>query len=83
MDDAVADGVDLLHGADNAVFGAGELLNDRGDCLGVGGHGNVLVEDGLAADQGGVLEVAVDPNSLAEALGHDLLGLHVDDALVD
>ena len=83
VDDAVADGVDLLHGADNTVFGAGELLNDRGDGLGMGGHGDVLIEDGLAADQGGVLEVAVDADPLAQALGHDLFGLHVDELILE
>ena len=82
MDDAVADGVDLLHGGHDTVLLARQLLDDGGDRLGVGGHGDVLVEDRLAADQRAVLQVTVDPDPLAKALGHDLLGLHVDELIL-
>ena len=78
MDDTVADGVDLLHGGDHTVLGAGQLVDDRGDGLGVGGHRQVFVKDGLAADERGVLQVTVDTDALAQALGQKVLGLHVD-----
>ena len=78
MNDAVADSVDLLHGGDNAVLGAGELVDNSGNCLCVGGHCKILIKYGLAAYQGAVLEVAVDTDALAKALSHDRLGLHVD-----
>ena len=35
----VADGVNLLHGADNAVLGAGELVDDGGNGLAWLGRG--------------------------------------------
>ena len=35
VDDAVADGVDLLHGGDHTVLGAGQLVDDRSNGLGV------------------------------------------------
>ena len=78
VNDAVADSVDLLHGGDNAVLGAGELVDNSGNCLCVGGHCKILIKYGLAAYQGAVLEVAVDADALAKALSHDRLGLHVD-----
>ena len=78
MDDTVADGVDLLHGGDHTVLGAGQLVDDRGNGLGVGGHRQVFVKDGLAADERGVLQVTVDTDALAKALGQKVLGLHVD-----
>ena len=78
VNDTVTDSVDLLHGADDAVLGACELVDDCRNSLGVSGQGNVLIENGLAADQRAVLEVTVDTDALAKALGHDRLGLHVD-----
>ena len=74
VDDAVADGVDLVHGADHAVLGAGELVDDGGDGLGVRGEGEVLVKNGLAAHQRGVLQVPVDADALAQALGQHVPG---------
>ncbi len=82
VNDAVTDGVDLLHGCDNAVLGAGELVDDGCYCLGMGGHCDVLVEYGLAADQRGVLEVTVKADALAQTLSHDRLGLHVDQLIL-
>ena len=70
VDDAVANSVDFLHGGNNAVLGAGELVDDRGDSLGVGGQGDILVKHGLAADKRAVLEVTVDADTLAETLCH-------------
>ena len=77
VNDAVTDSVDLLHGGDNAVLGAGELVDNSGYCLCMSGHCKILVEYGLAADQRTVLEVAVDADTLAKTLSHDGLGLHV------
>ena len=82
VDDAVADGVNLVHGAHDAVLGAGELVDDGGYGLGVAGQGDVLVEDGLIAHKRGVLEVTVDADALAQALGEELLALHVDELIL-
>ena len=82
VDDAVADGVNLVHGAHDAVLGAGELVDDGGYGLGVAGQGDVLVEDGLIANKRGVLEVTVDADALAQALGEELLALHVDELIL-
>ena len=78
VNDTVADSVNLLHGADNAVLGTGKLVNNRCNCLGVSGHGKIFIENGLAAYQRTVLEVAVDADTLAETLSHYGLGLHID-----
>jgi len=82
VDDAVADGVDLLHGGDHTILGAGQLVDDRGDGFGVRGHRQVLVKDGFAADERGVLQMAVEADALAQALGQDVLGLHVDQLIL-
>ena len=80
---AVADSVDLLHGGNNAVFRAGQLLDDSCDSLRVGWHRDVLIEDGLAAYQRAVLEVAVDADALTQPLCHDLLVGHVDELVLE
>ena len=82
VNDAVTDGVDLAHGSDNTVLSAGELVDDGGDRFGMGRKREILIEDGLAADQRGVLQMTVDADALAEALRHDLLGLHVDQLIL-
>ena len=82
VDDAMSDRVDLVHGAHNAVFQAGELVDDRSDGLCVAGEGNILVEDGLVSDQRGVLEMTVDADALAQTLGEKLLILHVDELIL-
>ena len=82
VDDAVAYGVDLLHGGDHTVLGAGQLVDDRGDGFGVRGHRQVLVKDGFAVDERGVLQMAVEADALAQALGQDVLGLHVDQLIL-
>ena len=78
----VADSVDLLHGVDHAVLGAGELVDDGGNGLGVGGHRHVLIEDFPTLHQRRVLQVTVDPDALAQALGQDGLGFHVDELIL-
>ena len=82
VDHAVTDGVDLLHGADYAVFLARQLVDHSSDRLGVGGHGNIFIENRLVAHQRAVLEMAVDADALAKALGHDSFALHVDQLIL-
>ena len=76
MNDAVTDGADLAHALDNAVFGAGELVENGSNGLGVGGQGDVLIELRLAV-LGLVLQMAVDANAFAKTLGKKRFGLHV------
>ena len=76
VDDAVTHGADLPHALDHAVLLAGQLIQHGGNGLGVGGHGHVLVEHGLAV-LGLVGQVAVDADALAQTLGQELLALHV------
>ena len=82
MNDAVADSVDLLHGGYNAVLGVGKLVDNSGNRLGMGGHCNILIKYGLAAYQGAVLKVTVEADTLAKALSHYRLGLHVDELVL-
>ena len=79
---AVTDSVDLLHGGNNAVLRAGQLVNDSRDSLGMSGHGDVLIEDGLAACQRAVLEVTVNADALAQTLCHDLLVGHINELVL-
>ena len=73
VDDAVTDGVDLLHGADDAV-----LLVDKGvehglNGLVVRGHGDFGLLDRFLAGQLGLIgEAAVDADALAKTLGKQL-----------
>ena len=83
VNDTVTDSVDLLHGGHDTVFLAGELLDDSSYCLGMGGKGDILVEYGLIADEGAVLEMTVDADTLAETLCHYLFGLHVDELILE
>ena len=76
VDDTVANGVDLLHGGDHTVLGAGQFVDDRSNRLGVGGHRQVFVKER------GVLEVAVDADALAQTFGQDVFGLHVDQLIL-
>ena len=78
MDHTVADGIDLGHRGDNTVFRTGQLVDDSRDRLGMGRQGKILVEDGLVAEQRAVLQMPADADALAEALGKNLLGLHID-----
>ena len=77
VNDAVTNSVNLLHGGHNAVLGAGKLVDNSRNSLRVSGHGHVLIENGLAADERGVLEMAVYANTLAEAFCKDSLSVHV------
>ena len=47
------------------------------------GHCDVLIEHALPADERGVLEVAVYADALAQTLRHDLLGVHVDELILE
>ena len=78
VDHAVTDRVDLGHRGDNAVFRAGQLVDNGGNGFGMRRERKILVEDGLSADQRAVLEVPADADALAEALGKNLFGFHID-----
>ena len=79
--DAVGHRVDLLHGADHAVLGIHQGVQNGLDGLGVGGHGHVGVLDGLLA--GGLIgELAVQANALTQALGQDLLSVGVEQLIL-
>ena len=82
VEHAVTDSVYLAHGGDNAVLGAYELVDRCGDSLGMRGHGDIRFKNLLVADQRGVLEMTVNADALAQALGHDLFGLHVDQLIL-
>ena len=82
VEHTVADSVYLTHGGDHAVLGAYELVDRCGDSLGMRGHGDIRFKNLLVADQRGVLEMTVNADALAQALGHDLFGLHVDQLIL-
>ena len=56
--------------------GGCQLIQHRGDGLGVGGHGHILIENGLAV-LGLVLQMAVDADTLAEPLRQQGLIVHI------
>jgi hypothetical protein len=73
VDHAVADRVDLLHGADDAVLLVDEGVQHGLDGLAVGGHGNGSFLDGFLAGKLRLVgEAAVDADALAETLGQQL-----------
>ena len=74
MEHPMANGIDLIHGLDNALNGVHQDLQDRLNGLGMGGHGDVL-DDLLIAHLVGQAAVNVDP--LAQALGGHITGLRV------
>ena len=77
VDHTVTHRVDLLHGADHAVLGVHQGVQNGLDGLGVGGHGHVGVLDGLLA--GGLIgELAVQADALTQTLGQDLLSVGVE-----
>ena len=82
MDDTVTDSVDLIHGGDNAVLGAGELLDDSGDRFGMRGHGDVLVKNGLITAERSVLQMTVNADTLAKAFRENLFRLHIDELIL-
>ena len=82
VDDTVADCVDLLHRGDHAVLGARQLVDNSGDGFRMRGHCEVFVKHRLAADERGVFQMTVDADALAQALGQDRLGLHVDQLIL-
>ncbi len=67
VNDAVPHSADFGHAAHNAVFLAGEFINDSCDGLGVGGRLTSSLKT-ACAHQGGVLKVSVKANALAKAL---------------
>ena len=77
VDHPVTDRVDLLHRADHAVFGVHQGVQHGLDGLIVGGHGHIGLFDGFLA-LGLIGKLAVDTDALAQALGQHLLGLGVE-----
>ena len=73
--------VDLLHRADHAVGGIHQGVQHSLDGLAVGGHGHVGLFDRLLA-LGLVGELAVDADTLAQALGQHLLRLRVEQLIL-
>ena len=75
MEHTVTHSINLVHGLDDAVLGVNQNVQNRGDGLRMGGHGDVL-GDLLVA--GLVGQTAVDVNTLAQTLcGHHTgIGIH-------
>ena len=83
VDHPVTHRVDLLHGADHAVVLVHQGVQHSLDGLRVGGHGNVdSVQHLLALHLGLIGELAVDADALAKALGQHLLGLGVEQLIL-
>ena len=74
VQDAVADSIDLVGGLDDTVLGINQDLQDSGNCLGMGGHGDVP-DDLLVADLVG--QTAVDINTLTQALSGNHAGIRI------
>ncbi len=75
VEDAVADGVDLVGAGDHALLRIDHDVQNGLDGLVVGGHGDVVLDVVAAGDLMG--QLAVDADALAEALGEDLAGVGV------
>ena len=75
MEHTVANGIDLVNGLDDTVHRIYQDVQNRGNGLGMGGHGDVL-DHLLIADLVGQAAVDVDP--LAQALGGNFaaFGVH-------
>ena len=76
VDDAVADGADLVHIGQAAVLLVQQAVDERLRRLRVGGHGNLGGEVGLAG--GVVRDFAVDADALTKPLGDDLPRVHIE-----
>ena len=82
VENAVADGVDLIQRLDNAVFRVGENVQNGGDGLGMGGHGNFPLDlDILVGNLVG--QSAVEGDTLAQTLGKDLAGIRVHELILE
>ena len=69
VDDAVADGADLVHGGDDAVLRVNQRAQHLADRLGVGGHRQLLrVADGSAGQLRLIGKAAVKADALAQPL---------------
>ena len=75
VQDAMAHGIDLVGGLNNTVNRVNQNVQNRGDGLGMGGHGDVL-DNFLAVCVVG--QAAVNVDTLAQALGgyHAGIGIH-------
>ena len=81
VDDTVADSADLRHVLDHAVLCGGQLIQNCSDGLGMCGHGDVLIKNGLAV-LGFMGEVTVDADALAQAFSQQLLAVHVEQLIL-
>ena len=81
VENTVADGADLRHRLDNAVFLAGQLFENGLDRFLVGGERNVRFVNGLAV-LGLVGQTAVDADALTKTFGKQRLVLHVDELIL-
>ena len=81
VEHTVADGADLRHRLDNAVFLAGQLFENGLDRFLVGGERNVRFVNGLAV-LGLVGQTAVDADALTKTFGEQRLVLHVDELIL-
>ena len=75
VQDAMAHGIDLVGGLNNTVNRVNQNVQNRGDGLGMGGHGDIL-DNLLAVCVVG--QAAVNVDTLAQALGgyHAGIGIH-------
>ena len=82
VENAMADGVDLIQRLNNAVFRVGEDVQNGGDGLGMGGHGDLPLDlDILVGNLVG--QSAVEGDTLAQTLGKDLTGVRVHELILE
>ena len=78
MHHAVTHRVDLLHGANDTVFGVHQSVQNSLNGFGMGGHGHIHgLQRLFSLNLGLVGELAVDANALAQALGQHDAGIRV------
>ena len=78
VNNTVADSIDFLHGGNNAVYGARQLINNSCNGLSMGREVDVFIEDFFAFHQRGVLQMPADTDSFTETFCQNGLRLHVD-----
>ena len=81
VDHPVTHRVDLLHGGDDAVLLIHQGVQHGLDGLGMGGHSHVGGLDSRFAS-GLISKLAVDADALTQALGQDLLGIGVEQLIL-
>ena len=63
---------------DNAVFCAGEFIDNGGNGFRMGGQIDVFVINRFVSDERRVFQMTADPDSFTKAFRHDGFRLHVD-----